>query len=122
MVTQVLSLTRSGLADFVIQRVTAVILAAYTFCLVGFFLSRGPRRVLLVDAYAVVQHSSGAVHRHARVDWHVDHRHRLPAPRTHRQFRDSHSICLPDCLPGRAVHLSHLVNATDLAVLVDPHQ
>jgi len=39
MVTQVLSLSRSGLADFVLQRVTAVILALYTFCLVGFFLS-----------------------------------------------------------------------------------
>ena len=38
MVTQVLSLTRSGLADFVVQRLTAVILAAYTFCLLGFFL------------------------------------------------------------------------------------
>ncbi len=39
MVTQVLSLTRSGLADFVVQRLTAVILAAYTFCLLGFFLA-----------------------------------------------------------------------------------
>lgn len=38
MVTQVLSLTRSGLADFVIQRVSAYILAAYTLCLLGFFL------------------------------------------------------------------------------------
>jgi succinate dehydrogenase / fumarate reductase membrane anchor subunit len=38
MVTQVLSLSRSGLADFVVQRVTAVVLAVYTFCLVGFFL------------------------------------------------------------------------------------
>ncbi len=38
MVTQVLSLTRSGLADFVVQRVTAVILAAYSLCLLGFFI------------------------------------------------------------------------------------
>jgi len=38
MVTQVLSLTRSGLADFVMQRLTAVVLAAYTFCLLGFFI------------------------------------------------------------------------------------
>ena len=37
MVTQVLSLSRSGLADFVVQRVTAVILAAYAICLIGFF-------------------------------------------------------------------------------------
>ncbi len=42
MVTQVLSLTRSGLADFVIQRVTAVVLAAYTFCMLGFFLTAAP--------------------------------------------------------------------------------
>ncbi|MEQ8692895.1 MAG: succinate dehydrogenase, hydrophobic membrane anchor protein [Pseudomonadales bacterium] len=38
MVTQVMSLTRSGLSDFVVQRVTAVIIAAYAFCLIGFFL------------------------------------------------------------------------------------
>ncbi|MEM7003410.1 MAG: succinate dehydrogenase, hydrophobic membrane anchor protein [Pseudomonadota bacterium] len=38
MVTQVLSLTRSGLSDFVLQRVSAVVLAAYTLFLVGFFL------------------------------------------------------------------------------------
>jgi len=42
MVTQVLSLTRSGLADFVIQRVTAVVLGAYTLCILGFFLTATP--------------------------------------------------------------------------------
>ncbi len=42
MVTQVLSLTRSGLADFVVQRVTAFVLAAYTLCLLGFFLRGEP--------------------------------------------------------------------------------
>ena len=36
MVTNVTSLTRSGLSDFVIQRVSAVIIAAYVICLVGF--------------------------------------------------------------------------------------
>ena len=39
MVTNVTSFSRSGLADFVIQRVTAVILALYTLCVVGFFLT-----------------------------------------------------------------------------------
>lgn len=39
-VTNVTSLTRSGLADFVIQRVSAVILAVYTLCVLGFFLSQ----------------------------------------------------------------------------------
>lgn len=37
-VTNVTSLTRSGLADFVVQRVSAVILAIFTLCVVGFFL------------------------------------------------------------------------------------
>ncbi len=36
MVTNVTSLTRSGLADFVVQRVSAVIIAAYVICLFGF--------------------------------------------------------------------------------------
>jgi succinate dehydrogenase / fumarate reductase membrane anchor subunit len=38
-VTNVTSLTRSGLSDFVVQRVTAVILAAYTLCVLGYFLT-----------------------------------------------------------------------------------
>ena len=42
MVTQVFSLTRSGLADFVMQRITAVILAAYTLCVLGFFIGGAP--------------------------------------------------------------------------------
>ena len=38
-VTNVTSLTRSGLADYLIQRVTAVILALYTLCVLGFFVT-----------------------------------------------------------------------------------
>jgi succinate dehydrogenase / fumarate reductase membrane anchor subunit len=38
MVTNVTSLTRSGLSDFLVQRVTAVILTLYTLCVGGFFL------------------------------------------------------------------------------------
>ncbi|MEM7098319.1 MAG: succinate dehydrogenase, hydrophobic membrane anchor protein [Pseudomonadota bacterium] len=38
MVTQALSLTRSGLTDFIVQRVTAVILGAYMVVVLGFFL------------------------------------------------------------------------------------
>lgn len=37
-VTNVTSLTRSGLADFVVQRVSAVVLALYTVCILGFFV------------------------------------------------------------------------------------
>jgi succinate dehydrogenase / fumarate reductase membrane anchor subunit len=37
-VTNVTSLTRSGLADFVVQRVSAVIIALYTLCVLGFFI------------------------------------------------------------------------------------
>jgi len=47
-VTQVLSLTRSGLADFVVQRLTAVVLAAYTFCLLGFFIGESVTYASLV--------------------------------------------------------------------------
>ena len=38
MVTNVTSFSRSGLSDFVIQRISAVILALYTACIVGFFV------------------------------------------------------------------------------------
>ena len=38
MVINVTSLTRSGLADFLVQRVSAVVLALYTLCVVGFLL------------------------------------------------------------------------------------
>jgi succinate dehydrogenase / fumarate reductase, membrane anchor subunit len=38
-VTNVTSFTRSGLGDFVVQRVTAVIIALYAFCVLGFFLA-----------------------------------------------------------------------------------
>lgn len=38
MVTNVTSLTRSGLSDFVVQRVSAAILALYTLCVIGFFV------------------------------------------------------------------------------------
>lgn len=38
-VTNATSLTRSGLSDFVVQRVTAVVLVIYTACVLGFFLT-----------------------------------------------------------------------------------
>ena len=41
MVTNVTSLSRSGLSDFVVQRVSAVVLALYGLCVVGFFVSKG---------------------------------------------------------------------------------
>ena len=41
MVTQVTSFSRSGLSDWVVQRVTAVILAVYTVVLVGFLIING---------------------------------------------------------------------------------
>ncbi|MEM6709416.1 MAG: succinate dehydrogenase, hydrophobic membrane anchor protein [Pseudomonadota bacterium] len=39
MVTSVTSLTRSGLSDFVVQRVSAAVLALYTIVVLGFFLA-----------------------------------------------------------------------------------
>ena len=38
MVTQVTSLSRNGVSDWVIQRVSALVLAAYTLCIFGFVL------------------------------------------------------------------------------------
>ena len=35
MVTNITNLRRSGLSDWIIQRVSAVLLAAYTFCILG---------------------------------------------------------------------------------------
>lgn len=39
MVTNVTSFGRSGLSDFVVQRVSAVIIGLYAMCVVGFFLA-----------------------------------------------------------------------------------
>lgn len=41
MVTQVTSFSRNGMSDFIVQRVTAYILAAYTVFLVGFLAIQG---------------------------------------------------------------------------------
>jgi len=37
-VTNVTSLTRSGLSDYLVQRVSAIVLLAYTLCVVGYFV------------------------------------------------------------------------------------
>ena len=42
MVANVTSLTRSGVADFLVQRVTAVVLTLYALCVGGFFLVTEP--------------------------------------------------------------------------------
>ena len=39
MVKNVTSLSRSGLSDFVLQRVSAAVMALYTLCVFGFFLA-----------------------------------------------------------------------------------
>ena len=39
MVTNATSLSRSGLSDWLIQRVSAVVLGAYTLCLLGSFIA-----------------------------------------------------------------------------------
>lgn len=48
--TPVASLGRTGLADFVVQRASAVVLAAYAFCVLGWFLS-GPVDQLRLAAF-----------------------------------------------------------------------
>ena len=37
-VTNATSLTRSGLSDYLVQRVSAIVLLAYTLCVVGYFV------------------------------------------------------------------------------------
>lgn len=39
MVTNVTSLSRSGLSDFVLQRASAAVMALYALCVLGFFLA-----------------------------------------------------------------------------------
>jgi succinate dehydrogenase / fumarate reductase membrane anchor subunit len=51
MVTNITSLTRSGLSDFVIQRVTAVVLTLYTLCVAGFFLANPEMDHVTLKAY-----------------------------------------------------------------------
>ena len=51
MVTNVTSLTRSGLSDFVIQRVSAAVLTLYTLCVVGFFLANPDMDHVTLKAY-----------------------------------------------------------------------
>ncbi|MGV0036123.1 MAG: succinate dehydrogenase, hydrophobic membrane anchor protein [Candidatus Azotimanducaceae bacterium WSBS_2022_MAG_OTU7] len=38
MVTQVISISRNGVSDWIIQRVSALVLAAYTLCIFGFIV------------------------------------------------------------------------------------
>lgn len=51
MVTQALSLTRSGLSDFIVQRVTAVIIALYTLCIIGFFMTTEVNHAVLTEFF-----------------------------------------------------------------------
>ena len=50
--TPVASLGRSGLVDFLLQRVTAVVLLAYACCVLGFFLAAPPSHERLVAFFA----------------------------------------------------------------------
>ena len=51
MVSSISSLTGNGLADFVVQRVTAVVLTLYTLCVVGFFLTNPDVDYVALRAY-----------------------------------------------------------------------
>lgn len=55
-VTNVTSLTRSGLSDYLVQRVSAIVLLAYTLCVLGFFLTTAE-----VDHAALVDYFGGPV-------------------------------------------------------------
>ena len=51
MVTSVSSLTHSGVGDFLIQRLSAVVMTVYTLCVVGFFLTHPPMTHLTLVGY-----------------------------------------------------------------------
>ena len=51
MVGSITSLTGNGLADFVIQRVSAVVMTLYTLCVVGFFLANPEMNHPTLKAY-----------------------------------------------------------------------
>ncbi len=51
MVTSISSLTRSGLADFVVQRVSAVVMTLYALCVTGFFLANPHMDYVTLRAY-----------------------------------------------------------------------
>jgi len=51
MVSSISSLTGNGLADFVVQRVSAVILTVYTLCVVGFFLANPDMDFVTLHGY-----------------------------------------------------------------------
>lgn len=53
MVVNVTSFGRSGLSDFVVQRVSAVIIGAYVLCVSGFFLvNPGMTHAVLLDYFS----------------------------------------------------------------------
>lgn len=56
MVTSITNYGRSGAADWLMQRVSAVILLAYTICVVGFLVSQGE---LTYEAWSGYFHSRG---------------------------------------------------------------
>jgi succinate dehydrogenase membrane anchor subunit len=54
-VINVTSFGRSGLSDFVVQRVSAVVIAVYAFCVAGFFVAHPhPQRAALVGFFSGV--------------------------------------------------------------------
>ena len=81
MVTQVTSFSRNGLSDFIVQRVTAYILAAYTVFLVGYLLIQGD--ISYADWQSLFAQTwmqiftllALAIDLCACLDWHVDDRH-----------------------------------------------
>jgi succinate dehydrogenase / fumarate reductase membrane anchor subunit len=86
MVRNVTSLSRSGLSDFVIQRVSAVVLLVYTLCVTGFLVANpgiGYNGLLAYFVHPAMQVFSTltvlAIATHAWIG--VDRRHRLhPRP------------------------------------------
>ncbi len=84
MVTNVTNFSRSGLYDWMAQRVSAVVLAAYFLFLIGYLIANPGlefaqwRELFLVELDAHFQSSRAGCSERSCMGWYVDYFHRLP--------------------------------------------
>ncbi len=84
MVAAALSLTRSGLRDWIFQRISAVILGLYVLVLLGFFITHSPltydqwKAFFSYREYGNLQLDGAAQFDCSFLDRRLDRDHRLP--------------------------------------------
>ncbi len=124
MVTNVTNFSRSGLYDWMAQRVSAVVLAAYVIFLLGYLIahpnisyadwhglfSQGWMRIFSLLTLVALSASS--------VGRYVDHLHRLPDFDGSRQGGDSRAFPLPGGLRHGDVRILRLGCADSLGYVI----